>query len=127
MTTITAYLNGVVGTTSVNVSNARMTSISLAPGTATIPLGGTQTFAAVGTFDDGTTQNLSSEPVYLVQQEGDDQSFVWDVMFLNWTSTANNVAILNKAGVATSTGKGSTTIQATMDGVVFGSATLNVQ
>ena len=41
-TTITAYLNGVVGQTDVTVTNAQLTSISIAPGTPTISLGATQ-------------------------------------------------------------------------------------
>jgi len=125
-TTITAYLNGIVGTTDVNVSNAHLVSISVAPGSPTITLGGTQAFQALGTFDDGTTQNLTSEPAYLVQLEGDDRAFVWDVIFVNWTSSSANVSIINKAGIATSTGTGSTTVSATLDGVT-GTSSLTVQ
>jgi hypothetical protein len=125
-TTITAYLSGIVGTTNVAVSNAHLVTITVAPANPTISLGGTQAFQALGTFDDATTQNLTSEPAYLVQLEGDDRAFVWDVIFVNWTSAASNVAIITKAGIATSTGVGSSTVSATLDGVT-GTANLTVQ
>ena len=124
--TITAYLNGIVGTTDVTVTNAKLTSIDVAPGASTISLGGTQAFVVQGTFDDGSIQNLTSEPAYLVQLEGDDRAFVWDVIFVNWTSSDTNVAVINKAGVATSTGVGTATMNATLDGVT-GTTTLTVQ
>lgn len=125
-TTITAYLNGVVGQTDVTVTNAQLTSISVAPGTPTINLGGTQAFVAQGNFDDGSSQTLTSEPAYLVQLEGDDRAFVWDVIFVNWTTSDSTVAVITKAGIATSTGTGSATVNATLNGVV-GSAKLTVQ
>ena len=125
-TTITAYLNGVVGQTDVNVTNAHLTSINVAPGTPTISLGGTQAFVAQGNFDDGSTQSLTSEPAYLVQLEGDDRAFVWDVIFVNWTTSSSNVAVITKAGIATSTGTGNATVNATLNGV-SGSANLTVQ
>jgi uncharacterized protein YjdB len=124
--TITAYLNGVVGETDVTVTNAQLTSISIAPGTPTISLGGTQAFVAQGNFDDGSSQSLTSEPAYLVQLEGDDRAFVWDVIFVNWTTSSSNVAVITKAGIATSTGTGTTTVNATLNGV-SGSANLTVQ
>jgi len=124
--TITAYLGSVVGATDVTVTNAHLTSIDIVPGNPTVTLGGTQAFQAQGTFDDASTQNLTSEPAYLVQLEGDDRAFVWDVIFVNWTSSDPNVAVINKAGVATSTGVGSATVNATLDGV-SGTANLSVQ
>jgi len=124
--TITAYLGSVVGATDVTVTNAHLTSIDIVPGNPTVTLGGTQAFQAQGTFDDASTQNLTSEPAYLVQLEGDDRAFVWDVIFVNWTSSDSNVAVINKAGVATSTGVGSTTVKATLDNV-YGTANLSVQ
>jgi len=124
--TITAYLGSVVGATDVTVTNAHLTSIDIVPGNPTVTLGGTQAFQAQGTFDDASTQNLTSEPAYLVQLEGDDRAFVWDVIFVNWTSSDPNVAVINKAGVATSTGVGSTTVKATLDNA-YGTANLSVQ
>jgi hypothetical protein len=104
-TTLTAYLNGIVGTATLVVSNATLTSITVNPASPTIHLGGVQDFTAIGNFSDGTTQNLTT--------------------FLTWTSQTPTVAIITPAGIATSTGTGTTTIDATLDGIT-GSATLTV-
>jgi len=125
-TTITAYLNGIVGTNPVSVTNAHLDSIDVTPASNNINLGGTQVFQALGHFDDGTSQNLASEPAYLVQLEGDDRPFVYDVIFVNWTSSDPKVAVINKAGVATSTGLGTASITATLAGA-SGTTDLTVQ
>src|SRR5215831_12118251 len=104
-TTLTAYLNGIVGTTTLAVSNATLTSITVSPATPSIHLGGSQAFTAIGNFNDGTTQTLTT--------------------FLGWSSSSPAVAIISPAGLATSTGTGTTTISATLDGVT-GTATLTV-
>src|SRR5215831_5118471 len=104
-TTLPAYLNGIVGTTTLAVSNATLTSITVSPATPSIHLGGSQAFTAIGNFNDGTTQTLTT--------------------FLGWSSSSPAVAIISPAGLATSTGTGTTTISATLDGVT-GTATLTV-
>jgi hypothetical protein len=104
-TTLTAYVNGIVGTTNLAVSNATLTSITVTPGSPTIHVGATQGFAAVGHFNDGTTQTLTS--------------------FVTWTSSSPAVAIISTAGVATSAGTGTTTITAALSGV-SGTALLTV-
>ena len=103
--TLTAYVNGIVGTTNLAVSNAALTSITVSPASPTIHVGGTQGFTAVGNFNDGTTQTLTS--------------------FVTWTSSSPAVAIISSAGVATSAGTGTTTITATLNGV-NGTALLTV-
>jgi hypothetical protein len=125
-TTITAYLNGVVGSSPATVTNAHLDTIDVTPASNNISLGGTQAFQALGHFDDGTSQNLASEPAYLVQLEGDDRPFVYDVIFVSWTSSDPKVAIINKAGVATSTGLGTASITATLAGA-SGTTDLTVQ
>jgi hypothetical protein len=104
-TTLTAYLNGIVGTANLAVSNATLTSITVTPGNPSISLGASQAFTAVGNFNDGTTQSLTS--------------------FVAWSSSSPAVAIISPAGVATSASTGTTTIGATLSGVT-GTATLTV-
>ncbi len=104
-TTLTAYLNGIVGTANLAVSNATLTSITVTPGNPSISLGASQAFTAVGNFNDGTTQSLTN--------------------FAAWSSSSPAVAIISPAGVATSASSGTTTIGATLSGVT-GTATLTV-
>jgi uncharacterized protein YjdB len=60
--TVTAEepLSHVQGTASLSVSNATLTSIGIAPLTATIAKGRTQRFVATGTYSDNTSQDVSS-------------------------------------------------------------------
>ncbi len=58
--TITATLGGVTGSSTVTVSSARLTGIALAPTSLPLPLRGTGTFTVTGTFDDGTTADLTA-------------------------------------------------------------------
>ena len=104
-TTLTAYMNGVVGTGNLAVSNATLTSITVSPGNPSISLGTMQGFSAVGNFSDGTTQTLTN--------------------FVTWTSSSPAVAIISPAGLATSASTGTTTISATLN-AVSGTATLTV-
>ena len=106
-TTITASFAGQSQTTTLNVTNAKLTSISVSPSAPSIAAGGTQQFTATGNFDDGSTINISGQ--------------------VTWTSTDVNVATINSSGVASaSSTSGQTTIQASLDGVT-GTAKLTVQ
>lgn len=104
-TTLTAYMNGIVGTGNLAVSSAVLTSITVSPGNPSISLGAMQGFTAVGNFSDGTTQALTN--------------------FVTWTSSSPAVAIISPAGLATSASTGTTTISATLNAVT-GTATLTV-
>lgn len=107
--TISASLTGVVGTTPVTVSAATLTSIAVSPSSASIPLGSTRLYTAVGTASDGSTQDLTAQ--------------------CTWASSDPTVATLSNAngsrGLATSLEAGSTTVTATLNGRQ-GSATLSV-
>lgn len=105
-TTISALFSGVIGTAQLTVSNATLTSITVTPSSATISLGGSQSFAATGNFSDGSSLNITRQVV--------------------WDSTANSVATISAGGVAQAVGTGSTNISASMNGVQ-GIATLTVQ
>jgi uncharacterized protein YjdB len=97
------------GTITLNITNASLTSVSVSPSSVGIPLGNNQQFNAIGSFNDGTTQNLS--------------------IFAQWNSSNANVAVVSSSGLATSSGVGTTTITATAsqsNTAVSGTAILTV-
>jgi uncharacterized protein YjdB len=104
-TTIVATAGGSSDSVTLTVVAAHLTSISVLPATPTIALGTTQQFTATGSFDDGSTQLLTS---------------------VTWSSSANNVGKIDaSSGVAAAVGTGNTTISASV-GSVSGSTVLTV-
>jgi trimeric autotransporter adhesin len=93
-------------TTTLNISNATIESIAVTPSTATIARGSTQAFDAVGTFSDGSSQDITS--------------------VAQWTSSAPGVAVVNQSGVATSANQGQTYVTAAFKGA-SNTALLTVQ
>jgi len=87
-----------------------LTSIKVTPANPTITQGQTEQFTATGTYSDGSMQNLTTS--------------------VTWTSLTPSVATISNAagsnGLAMSVGSGSTTIQATQNGM-SGSTKLTVQ
>jgi hypothetical protein len=79
-----------------------LTSISITPPSANIPIGRTQQFQAIGNYNNGTTQDLTTSA--------------------SWVSSNPSVATVN-AGMATSVAQGDGTISGTSGGI-SGSATL---
>jgi hypothetical protein len=108
--TITAQYTNVSGSTPVTVSGAALKSLTIAPANPTIMVGARQPFTATGTFDDGSSLDVT--------------------IFVTWTSTNLSVADVSNAdgsrGEATAFGSGSTTIQA-QRGAVTTTTTLTVQ
>ena len=86
------------------LSAQTLVSISVSPGSASVAAGSTQSFSAIGTYRDNSTQDLSS--------------------MANWTSSDYTVASV-AGGLANAFNVGQTTIQAKVGGVT-GSATLAV-
>jgi hypothetical protein len=99
-----ATVNG-ANVTNVNFTVPQLSSIAVTPANPSLTKGKTQQFTATGTFSDGSTQNLTSTAT--------------------WSSSATTVATISTAGLATSVGTGSTTIQAS-SGSINGSTTLTV-
>lgn len=89
--TITATAGGISGSTNVTVPAPSLVSITLTPQTLAMPLGTTQQFDAVGTYSDGSTQDLTSTAT--------------------WTSSAGS-ATVSSTGLVTATAVGTSTIQA---------------
>lgn len=90
---------------SVTTSVEEPLAILVAPDPATVSFGGIQQFVATGTYSGEATQDLTSQ--------------------VTWTSSNENVATVDAAGLATAAGTGGTTITATL-GTVSGNATLTV-
>ena len=103
-TTITATVGSLSDTTTLTVVPAHLISIDVEPKAVAIALGTEQQFSAVGTFDDGSTQLLTS---------------------VTWTSSLPGTATINPSGLATAVGTGSSTISA-ISGSVTGTASLSV-
>jgi hypothetical protein len=104
--TITGSINGQGSTTTtLTVSNATVQSITVTPANPTIALGSSQQFAAIGSFSDGSTQDITS--------------------VVTWTSSTPTVAVVNQKGVAASASHGTTNINATLTGIT-GSTQLTV-
>jgi len=103
--TITALFASVAGSASLTVTGATLDTITITPSTSDLTLGSSQQFVATGNFSDGTTENLTAQ--------------------VTWTSSDIGVATVSPDGLASTVGKGTTTITATMNGVP-GTATLTV-
>ena len=103
--TIRATSGSVAGSTVLSVTAATLTSIAVTPSNPTITNGGTEQFAATGTYSDASTQNITAS--------------------VTWSSSNTSAATIAASGLATGVGTGSTTIQAA-SGSVHGSTTLTV-
>lgn len=103
---ITAAFAGVVGTATLNVNSAMLSSIIVTPGSATIPSNGSQQFTANGHFNDGSVFNVTGQ--------------------VTWTSSNVNFAVISGGGLANGVAAGTSTITATL-GSTNGTATLTVQ
>ena len=108
--TITAQVAGVAGSTDVTVSAAVLKSLAITPVNPTIMVGAIQAFTATGTFDDGSSLDVTP--------------------FVTWTSSNLDAADVSNAdgsrGQATAFDTGATTIQA-QRGAVTATTTLTVQ
>lgn len=105
-TIITASLEGIRATFELEVTNAVINALDIAPLNPSTPTGLTTQFSAVGTFSDATTQDLTFDAV--------------------WESSDPAVATIGNApgdkGLATALAPGTTTISATFDGVAQSTA-----
>lgn len=103
-TIITATVGAFSDTSTLTVVPANLISIQVTPANPSIALGTNVQLTATGSFDDGSTQQLTN---------------------VTWSSADGNIASINSSGLATSTGTGSVIISAT-SGAVSGSISLNV-
>jgi trimeric autotransporter adhesin len=108
-TTISATSGGVAGSTTLSVTSATLASITVTPSGSSMETGSTRQFSAVGSYSNGSSQNLTS--------------------LVTWASTSAGVASISNAagskGLATSVAAGSTIISASSGGI-SGNTTLTV-
>lgn len=106
---IAATLDGVSGSSTLSVSGAILTSITVTPVNPSVANGEVQQFKATGIYSDNSNQDLTSQ--------------------VTWSSSSTAVATISNVsgenGLATTKSVGTTTIIATF-GVVSGSTTLHV-
>ena len=103
---VTACAGPVCGFTTLTVGPpALLVSIAVTPANGTFAVGSSVQFYALGTYSDGSTQDLSATAT--------------------WSSSAPSVASINNVGLASAVRIGQTTIQAAVGGI-NGSATLTI-
>ena len=92
--TISATSSGVTGTATLVIGTGTLVSVIVSPVNPVVSAGNTQQFAAIGSFSDGTTQDITYNS--------------------HWSSSAATVATIannpSVAGLATTTSPGTTTI-----------------
>jgi hypothetical protein len=103
--TITAASGSVTGSAPVNVSQAALLSIAVAPSQSSLPQGETEQLTATGTYSDGSTQNLTPS--------------------ITWTSSSSTIAAVSATGAILANTPGTATITAAAVSV-SGSATVTV-
>jgi uncharacterized protein YjdB len=103
-TTIAATVGSLSDSTTVTVVNAHLSSITVAPATATMAPGTAQQFTATGAFDDGSTQILPS---------------------VQWSSSASGTLAVDSSGLATAVAAGTATVTAA-SGAITGTASVTV-
>lgn len=102
---IQAALGNINSAITLGVTAPVLTSISVTAASVSIPKGTTDQFTAMGTFTDGSTQNITST--------------------ITWSSLNTGIATIVAGGLATGVGIGSATIQAASGGIT-GTKTLGV-
>ncbi len=110
-TGITASFGGITSVpAALTVTPATLVSISVSPTTTSIAAGTKQQFTAVGSFSDGTSQDITASAT--------------------WASSNTLIATVSNAtgtrGLATAFAPGTTTVTATLSGVTSNLATLTV-
>lgn len=104
-TTIQATSGAISGSTTLTVTNPTLVSIAVTPASDSITVSAIQQFTAMGTYNNGSTQNLTSS--------------------VTWSSSSTSVATISSTGLVTAVSAGGTTIQAVL-GSVTGSTPLTV-
>jgi len=104
-TTISAAAGSISGSAVLTVQVPTLVSLAVTPSSPSIASGGSAQFAATGTYNNGTTQDLTSA--------------------VTWSSSAPAIATISSQGLASGAAFGSTTITASA-GSLTASASLSV-
>lgn len=91
---------------SVNFNAVKLQSITITAASSTVAKGSTDQFTAIGTFSNGTTQNLTAS--------------------VNWNSSNTVAVAINNSGLATGMNGGSSNISASHKGVTSNTVALSV-
>jgi len=83
-----------------------LSSIDVTPASATVAIGGTEQYTAMGNYSDGSTKPITAS--------------------VTWRSSKTRIASIDSSGLATGIRKGTVYITATLDGVTSNQATLTV-
>lgn len=106
-TTITASKSGITSpVANITVTSATLLGISITPQTSSLPKGAAVTFTATGSYSDSSTGNISGSAI--------------------WTSSNTAVATLSPSGIATALLAGSTSVNASLNGITSNIAILTV-
>src|ERR1700751_5680746 len=100
-----ALLQG-CGSSSSHANPRTLQSVVVTPAQPSVALGSQQQFKAIGMYNDGTSQDLTSTAV--------------------WTSSQTSVATINPGGLAATKATGTSSITAMSPGGISGSTTLTV-
>jgi Bacterial Ig-like domain (group 2)/IPT/TIG domain/Abnormal spindle-like microcephaly-assoc'd, ASPM-SPD-2-Hydin/Galactose oxidase, central domain len=103
--TIQASSGSQNGSTTISVGPPALVSIALSPANASIPLGASQQYQTIGTYSDGSTQNVTSS--------------------VEWSFVPSNIVSESSSGLITSLAQGTATLQAAL-GTVSGSTAVTV-
>jgi uncharacterized protein YjdB len=104
-TTISAAYGSTLGRTTLTVTSARLSSISVTPTNPAVPQGFSQDLTATGIFDDGTNIDLTDQ--------------------VTWSTSNDSVAAVDITGLVTGIGPGTATITAA-SGSVSGNTIVRV-
>jgi trimeric autotransporter adhesin len=108
-TTISAQFGALTGSTELEVSAAVLASIEVAPSQQTIPAGTALPYSAVGTFSDGSTQDLTTQVTWSTANPA--------------IATASNAQ--SEQGLVRGLAVGSTQVRATL-GAITGSTSVTI-
>jgi uncharacterized protein YjdB len=103
--TLRASFAGLQGTLALNVTNASLSSVTIAPASASIAKGTQQQYTLLGTYSDGSTQDVTLQAY--------------------WGTSSYTVATINK-GLATGIAPGTVSIKASFQGMSATNVSLTV-
>jgi uncharacterized protein YjdB len=103
--TIQASFGSQSGSTTITIGAAALVSVALSPASSSIPVGASQQYQVIGTYSDGSTQNVTPS--------------------VAWSSSPSDIVSENSSGLITGLVQGTATVQAAL-GTVSGSTSVTV-
>ena len=94
---VTASMSGISGSVAVSVTSALLNSINISSTVSSLALGLTQQLSAIGTYSDGTTQDITS--------------------IVHWNSSNTGIVTVSAGGLVLAVGGGNASVTATLGAV----------